>query len=162
MEEKGKGDVTITSTGTDSTLPLPEIERISYGSYGIAVYFSNSFEITDPYEGCEVQISKEKDFATKYHIKEDHTNNYLADDDRYRYGYTYITFNEKKAPPIIFAPVHTKFRIIKKSQVLGPLYNKSIFLLAKSFQENLNTHMNYIIWIKMYQICTPDTTELYT
>ena len=118
MEEKGKGDVTITSTGTDSTLPLPEIERISYGSYGIAVYFSNSFEITDPYEGCEVQISKEKDFATKYHIKEDHTNNYLADDDRYRYGYTYITFNEKKGTTYY---IRTRtYKIQNNKKITGP------------------------------------------
>ena len=121
MEQKGKGSVTITNTGTDSALPLPEIERISYGSYGIAVYFSNSFETTDPYEGCEVQISEEKDFATKYHIKETHTNKYLADDDRYRYGYTFIDFNAKKGCKYY---VRTRtYKIQNNKKITGPWTN---------------------------------------
>ena len=164
MEEKGKGDVTITSTGTDSTLPLPEIERISYGSYGIAVYFSNSFEITDPYEGCEVQISKEKDFATKYHIKEDHTNNYLADDDRYRYGYTYITFNEKKGTTYY---IRTRtYKIQNNKKITGPWtaiqqvdissgqklsrkpkYSYELYYLDKNVSD-LYTGYNRIVYIK--------------
>lgn len=88
LKQKNYGEVTVTSVKKDLSLPYPVVETISYNKYSFAAYFLGTFSPDDPYEGFEVQLSKDKTFMTG--IKETYVNTTLGNE---KYGYAYISFN---------------------------------------------------------------------
>lgn len=90
LQQKGVGEVMVTSLEQDFTLPKPVMEDIVYLDACIGLEFLGSFSPDDPYEGFELQVSTDKNFLVG-ELKEDYVNERLGD----KYGSAYIGLGYK-------------------------------------------------------------------
>lgn len=176
LNKKGTGNVTVVSVESDPTLPIPVIERIQYGSYGISVYFLSDFSSDDPYEGCEAQISKNPEFKAGREVTEERTNEKYS--SKMNYGSVYFSFSRlpDQSGSTYYLRTRT-YKIEENKKIAGswseirkidipsdnqitatPEYSYELYYLDKETTDVMYTGYNRILYLKTDN---PDPNTIY-